>query len=73
MRHRIRKALLSAGLAAAFLHPGVVLAGTVFVDAGRGNVLVRVPDGGSPPFPLVVFLHGYNSNARGVRGVLFVR
>ena len=64
MRHRIRNALLSAILAATFLHPRATFAGTVLVDAGRGNVLVRVPDGGSPPFPLVVFLHGYNSNAQ---------
>lgn len=63
MFHRIRKALLSAVLAVALVPPGASFAGTVLVDAGRGNVLVRVPDGGSPPFPLVVFLHGYNSNA----------
>ena len=45
-----------------------MLAGTVFVDGGRGNVLVRVPDGGSPPFPLVVFLHGFNSDAAATEG-----
>ena len=62
MRHRIRNALLSAILAATFLHPRATFAGTILVDAGRGDVLVRVPESGSPPFPLIVFLHGYNSN-----------
>ena len=52
-----------SGLAFALLQPHAALAGTVLVDAGRGDVLVRVPESGSPPFPLVVFLHGYNSNA----------
>lgn len=63
MYRRSSNVLLAAGLAVALLHPDAISAGTIFVDAGRGNVPVRVPDGGSPPFPLVVFLHGYNSNA----------
>ena len=58
-----RNALLAAGLAATLHSPGALFAGTIFVDAGRGNIIVRVPDVGTPPFPLVVFLHGYNSNA----------
>ncbi len=64
MHLRFHRALLSTGLAATLFHPGALFAGTIFVDAGRGNVAVRVPDGASPPFPLVVFLHGYNSNAQ---------
>ncbi len=59
----LRKVLFSSGLAVAFLFPGAASAGTILVDAGRGNVPVRMPDGGSPPYPLVVFLHGYNSSA----------
>ena len=64
MRPRLRKTWWLSVFAAALFQTGVLLAGTVLVDAGRGNVLVRVPEGGSPPFPLVVFLHGYNSNAQ---------
>lgn len=60
---RLRGAWWFCGLAAALLLPGAARGGTILVDAGRGGVLVRVPDGGAPPFPLVVFLHGYNSNA----------
>lgn len=63
MRTRFRKAMFSAGLASALFPPTAILAGTILVDAGRGNVTVRVPDSGSPPFPLAVFLHGYNSDA----------
>ena len=42
--------------------PGSLVAGTISVDAGRGNISVRVPLEGAPPYPLVVFLHGYNSS-----------
>ena len=63
MHLRFRSALLAAGLAVTLFPTGASFAGTIVVDAGRGNVTVRVPDGGAPPFPLVVFLHGYNSNA----------
>ncbi len=59
----LRSALCLCGLAVTLLHPTAGFAGTVQVDAGRGNVAVRVPDIGSPPFPLLVYLHGYNSNA----------
>ena len=62
MQPRLLKAWLFAGCAALLLHPGVLVGGTVLVDAGRGNVLVRVPESGSPPYPLVVFLHGYSTN-----------
>ncbi len=63
MRTRFRKAMFAAGFAATLSPATVLFAGTIVVDAGRGNVTVRVPDSGTPPFPLVVFLHGYNSNA----------
>ncbi|MGE0639778.1 MAG: PHB depolymerase family esterase [Thermoanaerobaculia bacterium] len=61
--HRIRRRTPHrAALAAAFLLAGPLTAGTVLVDAGRGNVIVRIPDTGTPPYPLVVFLHGYSSS-----------
>jgi polyhydroxybutyrate depolymerase len=63
LRLCFRNALLATGLAAALSPANVLFTGTIFVDAGRGNVAVRVPDVGTAPFPLVVFLHGYNSNA----------
>lgn len=65
---RFRNVLGSCGFAFALLCPGAAFAGTVVVDAGRGNVTVRVPGGGSPPYPLVVYLHGFNTDAAASEG-----
>lgn len=63
MHHPLRNTLAAAILGSALLDPAAITAGTIVVDAGRGNVTVRVPEGPPPPLPLVVYLHGYNSNA----------
>ena len=47
-------------------------AGTVFVDAGRGPVAVRVPSSYDPnvPAPLFVLLHGYTSSGAATEAYL---
>ena len=44
--------------------PAAALGGELFIDLGRGPVLVRVPSSYDPatPAPLLMLLHGYSSN-----------
>lgn len=62
----LRNRMIS-GLVAGILSSSMALADDIYLDLGRGPVLVRVPAGYDPevPAPLVFLLHGYGGSGAG--------